>query len=47
MRLRLRYLESPLELLELGGGEGGSDPPLLPLLCEDTLVPRVHLIWQT
>ena len=40
------YLESPLKLLELSRGECCANPPLLPLLCQNPVVPGVHLVWQ-
>ena len=40
-------LERSLQLLQLGGGEGGPDPPLLPLLRQDALLPGVHLVRQS
>ena len=39
-------LEGSLQLLQLGRGEGGPDPPLLPLLCEDPVLAGVHLVRQ-
>ena len=39
--------ESSLQLLQLSRGEGGPDPPLLPLLCQDSVLSRVHLVRQT
>ena len=37
-------LEGALELLQLRRGEGGPDAALLPLLCQDPLLARVHLV---
>ena len=40
-------LEGALQLLQLGRGEGGPDPPLLPLLGEQSpLLARVHLVRE-
>ena len=40
-------LEGALQLLELGRGEGGPDPPLLPLLGQQSaLLARVHLVRE-
>ena len=46
LKLEGKYLESPLKLLELSRGECCANPPLLPLLRQDTVVPRVHLVRQ-
>ena len=37
-------LEGALELLQLGRGEGGPDAALLPLLCQDSLLARIHFV---
>ena len=43
----MSLLEGALQLLELGRGEGGPDPPLLPLLGEQSaLLARVHLVRE-
>ena len=39
-------LEGSLQLLQLSRGESGPDPPLLPLLCQDPVLARVHLVRQ-
>ena len=46
IKVLMYYLESPLQLLELSWCESCPDPPLFPLLRQNTVVTRVHLVWQ-
>ena len=40
-------LECSLQLLQLSGGESCPDSPLFPLLCQDAVLARVHLVRQS
>ncbi|GBO28088.1 hypothetical protein AVEN_160367-1 [Araneus ventricosus] len=42
----VRFLEGPLQLLELGARESGSDSTLFALLGQHAVVARVHFVRQ-